>query len=154
MLGTGKDCGSLPLQLYAELLRERVCRAVIFWYALTRCYTVSHFLERAKPTAWKTWKTFLEVTDNFIKLSKLIKTWKIQVGLWITKTSSSQYGQNYGKHHKHAKNWNTAPVLGFVSVTVVEAKNTAFRALVYATAKDNVKTRLIYGLCLMTSVML
>ena len=108
MLGTGKDCGWLPLQLYAELLRERVCRAVIFWYELTRCYTVSQFLRRAKPAVWKIWKTFLEVTDNFIKLSKLIKTWKIQVSLWITKASSSQYGQNYQKHHKHAKNWNTA----------------------------------------------
>ena len=58
--------------------------------------------------------------------TKLIKTWQIQVGLWMTKASSSQYGQHYEKHHKHAKNWKTAPIKGFVSGTVVHAKNTTF----------------------------
>ena len=74
--------------------------------------------------------------------TKLIKTWQIQVGLWMTKASSSQYGQHYQKHHKHTKNWNIPPVKGFVSGTVIRVKNTTFQVQIYAAAKDNVKTRL------------
>ena len=68
--GTGKDHQWLPVHSCAQLLGERVCRAVIFWYALTGCDTVSQFLGRGKPTAWKAWKAFPEVTDIFIKLSR------------------------------------------------------------------------------------
>ena len=39
--GTGKDHPWLPVHSYVELLGERVCRAVIFLYALTGCDTVS-----------------------------------------------------------------------------------------------------------------
>ena len=74
--------------------------------------------------------------------TKLIKTWQILVGLWMMKASSSQYGQHYQKHHKHTKNWNTPPVKGFVSGTVIHVKNTTFQVQIYAAAKDNVKTRL------------
>ena len=72
----------------------------------------------------------------------------------MTKATSSQYGQNYQKHHKNANNWNTAPVKGFVLATVVHAKNTTFRVQIYAAAKGILKIRLIYSLCLMTSVIL
>ena len=34
--------------------------------------------------------------------------------------------------------WNTAPVKGFASGTVVYAKDTTLRVHIYATAKDNV----------------
>ena len=40
---------------------------------------------------------------------------------------------------------------GLLSGTVAYAKNTTFHVQIYAAVKDNVKTRLIYGLCLMTS---
>ena len=65
------------------------------------------------------------------------------VGLWMGKVSSNQYGLHYQKRHMYAKNWFAAPVKGFVSRTVVHAKNTTFRVDIYATDKDNVKTRLI-----------
>ena len=72
-----------------------------------------------------------------------IKTWQIRVGLWMTKARSSQYGKHYQKHHMHRKNRITAPVEGFVSRTIVHAKTTTFRVQIYASVKDNVKTRLI-----------
>ena len=50
---------------------ERVCRAAVCWYPLTGCDAVSQFLERGKPIAWKTSEAFPELTDTFIKLSKL-----------------------------------------------------------------------------------
>ena len=43
----------------------------------------------------------------------------------------------------HRKNRIAAPVEGFVSRTIVHAKTTTFRVQIYATVKDNVKTRLI-----------
>ena len=63
---------------------------------------------------------------------------QIQVGIWMTKASSSQYAQHCQKHHKHSKTWNTAPVKGFVSGTVLYAKDTTLRVHIYAVAKDNV----------------
>lgn len=39
-----------------------------------------------------------------LQRAKLINTWQIRVGLWMTKASSSQYGQHYQKRHLHAKN--------------------------------------------------
>ena len=68
--GTGKDRRWLPVHSYTELPGERVSRAVIFWYALTGCDTVSQLRGHSKPTACKAWKTFPEVTDTFIKLSR------------------------------------------------------------------------------------
>ena len=54
------------------MLGEDMCRALLFWYALTGCDTVSTCLGKGKLTAWNTWLTFPEVTDIFIKLSQLI----------------------------------------------------------------------------------
>ena len=71
--------------------------------------------------------------------TKIIKIYHVSVGLWMTKVTSSQYGQNYQKHHKNANNWNTAPVKGFVLTTVVHAKNTTFRVQSYATANGILK---------------
>ena len=51
--GTRKDRRWLSVHSYAELLKERVYRAAIFCFALTGCDTVSKFLGRSKPTAWK-----------------------------------------------------------------------------------------------------
>ena len=86
--------------------------------------------------------------------TKIIKICHVQVGLWMTKATSSQYEQNYQKHHKNANNWNTAPVKDFVLATVVHAKNTTFRVQICAAANETLKIRLIYSLYLMTSVIL
>ena len=51
--GVGKTKTWLPIHYYANLLGEEVCRAVLFWYALTGCDTVSHFQGRGNKTAWK-----------------------------------------------------------------------------------------------------
>ena len=48
------------------------------------------------------------------------------------------------------RNWNTAPVKGFVLGTVVHTKNATFQVQIYAAAKDNVKTKLTYNLSLIT----
>lgn len=53
-----KDRRWLIVYSYAELFGEKVCSAVSFWYVLTGCNTVSQFLGRGKPTAWKAWKLF------------------------------------------------------------------------------------------------
>ena len=44
--------------------------------------------------------------------------------------------------------------MGFVSGTVVHAKKYNFPCIDLAAANDNVKARLIYGLCMITSVIL
>ena len=69
--GVGKTKTWLPIHYYANLLGEEVCRAVLFWYALTGCDTVSHFQGRGKKTAWKTWGRYREATETFAKLSTL-----------------------------------------------------------------------------------
>ena len=47
------------------MLGEEICRALLFWYALTGCDTVSQFLGKGQ------WLAFPEVTETFIKLSQL-----------------------------------------------------------------------------------
>ena len=69
--GKGKDRRWLPIHLYAEHFGRVICRAILFWYALTGCDTVSQFLGRGKLTAWKAWKAFPEATETFAKLAML-----------------------------------------------------------------------------------
>ena len=71
--GRGKDRGWLPVHAYAKALGDEICEAVLFWYALTGCDTVSQFLGKGKKTAWNTWGRFLEVTETFIILSRVSK---------------------------------------------------------------------------------
>ena len=57
----------LPIHTYAHEVGEEVCRALLFWYALTGCDTVSQFLGRGKKTAWNAWGWHLEATETFAR---------------------------------------------------------------------------------------
>ena len=67
----GKDKKWMPIHRYANKLGEEKCRALFFWFAFTGCDTVSQFAGRAKQTAWKTWLSFPDVTEVFIRLADL-----------------------------------------------------------------------------------
>ena len=66
--GTGKNKKWIPIHVYASLLGEEKCRAMLFWYTYTGCDTVSKFLGRGKKTAWKTWLKYPEATKTFKRL--------------------------------------------------------------------------------------
>ena len=59
------------------------------------------------------------------------------------KASSRQYGQHYQKHHKHAKNWNTGHVKGFMLGTVVHAKKYILSCTDLCRCQGRCATRLI-----------
>jgi len=51
-IGVGQYRRWLPIHTYARCLKEEICRALPFWFALTGCDTVSMFAGRGKKTAW------------------------------------------------------------------------------------------------------
>ena len=48
-------------------MKEEVCRALPFWFAVTGCDTVSKFAGRGKKTAWAVWQKYPDVTQTFVK---------------------------------------------------------------------------------------
>ena len=69
--GVGKSKQWIPIHEIAAELGEEVCRALLFWYSLSGCDTVSQFQGKGKKTGWQTWKRFPEVTEAFINCSSL-----------------------------------------------------------------------------------
>ena len=65
--GKGTDKKWIPIHIYAKTLGEEVCRALLFWYALTGCDTVSQFAGCGKKIAWKTWLAFPEANETFTR---------------------------------------------------------------------------------------
>ena len=57
-VGTGGDRCWYPVHIYANLLGQEKCRALLFWYSLTGCNTLSMFAGKAKRTCWNVWKCF------------------------------------------------------------------------------------------------
>ena len=55
---TGGDRCWYPLHIYANLLGQKKSRALLFWYSLTGCDTLSMFAGKAKRTYWNVWKCF------------------------------------------------------------------------------------------------
>ena len=65
--GAGKFKRWLPIHAYAHKLGEEVCRALLFWYALTGCDTVSQFHGCGKKTAWLAWGRHMEARETFAR---------------------------------------------------------------------------------------
>ena len=55
---TGGDRCWYPLHIYANLLGQKKSRALLFWYSLTGCDTLSMFAGKGKRTCWNVWKCF------------------------------------------------------------------------------------------------
>ena len=72
-IGVGKNRRWLPIHLYAATLKEDICKALSFWFALTGCDSVSMFAGRGKKTAWSVWQKYPEATDVFKRFALLIK---------------------------------------------------------------------------------
>ena len=65
--GTGGDRCWYPIHIYANLLGQEKCRALLFWYSFTGCDTVSMFAGKGKRTYWNLWKCFPEITSTFLR---------------------------------------------------------------------------------------
>ena len=65
--GSGKHRIWIPIHAFGSVLGEELCQALLFWYALTGCYTVSSFAGRGKKTASETWNCFPEATSCFVR---------------------------------------------------------------------------------------
>lgn len=68
-IGVGQYRRWLPIHTYARCLKEEICRALPFWFALTGCDTVSMFAGRGKKTAWSVWEVYPEVTESFVRVA-------------------------------------------------------------------------------------
>ena len=55
--GTGRRKRWLPVHSYGTKLGENTCKGLRFWYACTRCDTVSSFCNRGKKISWEIWKS-------------------------------------------------------------------------------------------------
>ena len=88
--------------------------------------------------------TLGEADQNLADWSWFVDDEGEQQPVWTTLPKASQGS----KELKHCS------CKGLCVGTVIHAKITTFHVQIYANAKDNVKTRLIYGLCLMTFVIL
>ena len=66
-MGVGQYRRWLPIHTYANLLKEEICRALPFWFAVTGCDTVSMFAGRGKKTCWSVWKAYPEATQSFVR---------------------------------------------------------------------------------------
>ena len=65
--GTGGDRCWYPIHIYANLLSQKKCPALLFWYSVTGGDTVSRFAVKGKRTCWNVWEFFPEVTSTFIR---------------------------------------------------------------------------------------
>lgn len=65
--GSSKSRRWIPIHIYANLLGLEKCKALPFWFAFTGCDTTSQFAGHGKKSAWKTWTSFPECTDVFIR---------------------------------------------------------------------------------------
>ena len=68
--GTGQHIRYLSIHDLATCMGPERSTALLFFHAFTGCDTVSCFLGHGKKTAWEVWKSFPEVTDTFVQLSK------------------------------------------------------------------------------------
>ena len=66
-IGVGQNRRYLPIHTYAAVLKEENCRALLFWYVVMGCDSVSTFAGRGKKTAWKIWKAFPNATQAFVR---------------------------------------------------------------------------------------
>ena len=66
-IGVGQYRRWLPIHLYANMLKEEVCRALPFWFTLTGCDTTSMFSGRGKKTAWRVWESYPDATKLFVR---------------------------------------------------------------------------------------
>ena len=82
--GVGQNRRYLPIHTYAAVLKEENCRALLFWYAVTGCDTVSTFAGRRNKTVWKIWKAFPNATPSLCKVTLFICTFLICTFLTCT----------------------------------------------------------------------
>ena len=63
--GVGKNFRYFPVHEIAVQLGPYKSCALLFFHAFTGCDQVSSFCNHGKKTAWETWSTYNEVTDEF-----------------------------------------------------------------------------------------
>ena len=67
--GVRKNFRYIPVHENAVQLGPYKSRALLFFHAFTGCDQVSSFCNHGKKTAWETWSTYNEVTNEFNLLS-------------------------------------------------------------------------------------
>ena len=56
----------LQIHEYAKCLEEKICRALLFWLAITGCDTLSAFSGLGKKITWDAWNVSEEATGSFL----------------------------------------------------------------------------------------
>ena len=67
--GSGKKIRDIPIHVLSSQIGDARCKALILFYALTGCDTVSHFLGCGKKTAWSAWQNTSDLTDALIDIT-------------------------------------------------------------------------------------
>ena len=67
--GTGKNLRFVSAHGISATLGPEAAAALLGFHSFTGCDTVSAFATRGKKTAWKTWKSYPDITQSFIFLS-------------------------------------------------------------------------------------
>ena len=91
--GTGNNKVFYPVHVICNNLGNEKCKALLFFHAFTGCDQVSYFNICKRKAAWKTWKSFPEVTDKFISLGDLPLKESVDLAFPIIERFYSTYVQ-------------------------------------------------------------